>query len=106
MKVHLGCDYAHVKVGATNLWVVGSSNYTTESLYKVCALLKFTKLRKERFPSSPIDHYELYYIPLLGEEHHCLYQYLVGMAEWMVQIGKFKKINNIPKSFLSGSMGG
>ena len=46
-------------------------------------------LRKEKLPSSPGDRLELYLSPLPGEEHHRLYQKIVGIAEWMVQIGGF-----------------
>ena len=38
---------------------------------------------------SPGDQPELYSIPLLSDAQHCIYQHLVGMAEWDVQIGRF-----------------
>ena len=66
-----------------------SSTYTTEAIRKVCTLLKVATLRKEKLPSSPGDHPELNPTPLLGEEKHFLYQQLVGMAEQMIQIGRF-----------------
>ena len=68
---------------------MGSSTYTLEAFINVCALLKVTFLRKEKLPSSPGDHPGLYLSPLLGEEQHSLHQHLVGMAEWLVQIGSF-----------------
>ena len=68
---------------------MGSSTYTLEAFINVCALLKVTFLRKEKLPSSPGDHPGLYLSPLLGEEQHSLHQQLVGMAEWLVQIGSF-----------------
>ena len=68
---------------------MGSSNYTVEALRKVCTILKVVTFRKEKLPSSPGDHPELYLIPLLCEAQHRLYQQLVGMAEWDVQIGSF-----------------
>ena len=40
-------------------------------------------------PSRPGDHPGLDFSTLLGKEQHCLYQQLAGMAEWMVQIGRF-----------------
>ena len=89
LEVHLVCDYAQVKKGATTWWVMGSTKYIAECLRKVCALLKFTTLRKEKLPCSPSDHPELYLSPLLSEAKYCLYQQLVGMAKWAVQIGSF-----------------
>ena len=88
-KVHLGCEYSQVRNGATNWWVMGSSTYITECLRKFCALLNFTTLRKEKLPCSPGDHPELDLIPLLCEAQHFIYQQLVGMVEWAVQIGRF-----------------
>ena len=70
-------------------WVMGSYNYIKECLSKVCALLKVTSLCKEKLPCSPSDHPKLYLSPLLNENQHCLYQQLVGMAEWAVKIGRF-----------------
>ena len=43
----------------------------------------------ERKICSPSDHPELYLSPLLSEAHHLLYQQLVGMLEWSVQMGRF-----------------
>ena len=40
-------------------------------------------------PRSPGDHPELDSSTLLCEAQHRLYQKLVGMAEWSVQIGRF-----------------
>ena len=88
-KVHLGCDYAQVKKGATTQWVKGSNTYITEYLRKVCAILKVTASRKEKLPCSPGDHPELDSSPLLSEAQHRLYQHTVGMAEWAVQIGRY-----------------
>ena len=68
---------------------MGSSTYITECLRKFCALLNFTTLRKEKLPCSPGDHPELDLIPLLCEAQHFIYQQLVGMVEWAVQIGRF-----------------
>ena len=85
-KVHLVCDYSKIKKSSTTLWVVVSSTYTVEALRKVCVLLKVSTFQKETFPSSPGDHPELDYSPLLGEEQHRLYQHLVGILSWMVQI--------------------
>jgi len=86
---HLGCDYSQVKRGSKVNWLMGSITYIKECLSKVCALLKVTSLRKEKLPCSPSDHPELDQSPLLGEAQHRLYQQLVGMAEWAVQIGRF-----------------
>ena len=66
-----------------------SYTYIKEFLSKVCALLKVTSLRKDKLPCSPSDHPELYLSPLLNENQHRLYQQLVGMAEWSVQIRRF-----------------
>ena len=68
---------------------MGSYTYIKECLSKVCALLKVTTLHKEKLPCSPSDHPEIDSSPLLGETQHRLYQQLVGMAEWAVQIGRF-----------------
>ena len=57
--VHLGCKFAQVKKGCVNLWIMGSTTYITECLRK------------------------------LSEAQHRLYQQLVGMAEWSVQIWIF-----------------
>ena len=46
-------------------------------------------MRKDKLPFRPGDHPELYSIPLLCEAQHRLYQQLVDMAEWAVQIGSF-----------------
>ena len=43
-KVHIGCDYAQVKKGATTRWIMGRYTYITECLMKVCALIKVTSL--------------------------------------------------------------
>ena len=44
---------------------------------------------KDTLHCSPSDHPEFDSSPLLSEAQHCLYQNLVGMAEWAVQIGRF-----------------
>ena len=88
-KVHLVCDYAQVNKGATTWWVMGSTTYITEFLSKICALLNVATLRKYKLPCSPGDHPGLYSRSLLSEAQHHLYQQLVGMAEWEVQIGRF-----------------
>ena len=46
-KVHLVCEYAQVKTGATNWLVVASTTYITEYIRKDCALLKANTLRKD-----------------------------------------------------------
>ena len=68
---------------------MGSYSYIEEFLRKVCALLKVATLRKEKLTCSPSDHPELDSSPLLNEAEHRLYQQLVGMAEWVLQIGRF-----------------
>ena len=45
--------------------------------------------RPRLYPASVFPTPKLYLSPLLGEEQHRVYQHLVGMAEWMVQIGRF-----------------
>ena len=88
-KFHIGCDYTHIRKGDNIQWVMGRSTYIIEFLRKVCALLKFTTLRKEKLPCSPGDHSELDLIPLMCEVQHRLYRQLVGMVEWAVQIRRF-----------------
>ena len=68
---------------------MGIYTYTSEYLRKVCAILKVATLRKEKFPIRPGDHPELYLSNLLVKEQHSLYNHMVGMAEWMVRIGRF-----------------
>ena len=65
-KGHLGCDYSQVNKSATTKWVMVSSTYTTESLRKLCALIKFSTFQKEKLSRSPSDHTKLYLSPLLG----------------------------------------
>ena len=88
-KVYLSFDYAQFKKSDKTRWVMGSTTYITERLRRVRALLKVTNLWKEKLPCSPGDHPELYLSPLLSEAQHRLYQHLVGMGEWAVQIGIF-----------------
>ena len=49
-EVDLGCDYAQVKRGSKTQWVMGSYNYISECLSKVCLLLKVTTFWKEKLP--------------------------------------------------------
>ena len=79
-----------MKKGTTTWLVMSRSTYTEEALRKICALLKVVTLRKDKLTSSPGDHPELYSSPLMSEGKHHFYQHLVGMAEWMVQIGRFE----------------
>ena len=88
-KVHLGCDYTQVTKGSKTKWVMGSYTYIKECLSKVCALLKVTTFRKEKFPCSPSDQSELDSSTLLNEAQYRLYQQLFGMIEWAVHIGRF-----------------
>ena len=46
--------------------------------------------RPRLYPASVFPTPKLYLSPLLGEEQHRVYQHLVGMAEWMVQIVIFE----------------
>ena len=68
---------------------MGSSAYISECLRKVCVLLKVTTLRKDKLPCSPGDRPKLNLSPLLSESQHRLYEQLIDMAEWVVQIGRF-----------------
>ena len=97
-KVHIGCDYEQINKGATTKWVMGSSTYIAECLKKIYAILKVTNLRKYKLPCSPGDHPKLDSSPLLCEAQHCLYQQLVSMAEWAIQIGRLTSCNR----FLAG----
>ena len=85
-KFHIGCDCIQFRKGATTPWFMGSSTYITECLRKVCALQNISTLRKEKLSCSPGDHPELYLSPLLCEVQHRIYQHMVGMEEWTVQI--------------------
>ena len=88
-KVHLGCDCAQVKKGDITRWVMGSSIYITECLRMVCTLLKVTTLRKDKLPCIPGDNTKLDLSIRLCETQHRIYQQLVGMTEWAVNIGRF-----------------
>ena len=67
-----------------------SYTYTEEALRKVFALKKVETFQKGKLPSSPGDHPKLHLSPLLGNAQYCIYQKLVVMKEWMVQIGSFE----------------
>ena len=67
-KFHIGCDYAQLKKGATNPWVMGNSTHIAEALRKFCALLKVANLQKDKLTTSPGDHPELDSSHQLGEE--------------------------------------
>ena len=67
-----------------------SYTYTEEALRKVFALQKVATFQKGKLPSSPGDHPKLHLSPLLGNAQYCIYQKLVVMKEWMVQIGSFE----------------
>ena len=86
---YLGCYYVQVKKCSKVKWHMGSFTYIKECLSKVCVLLNVMTVGKEKLPCSPSDHPETDKSALLGETQHCLYQQLVGMAEWAVQIGSF-----------------
>ena len=68
---------------------MGYTTYITEYLRKVCTLLNITTLRKEKLPCSPGEHSELELSPLLSEAQHRIYQQMVVIAEWTVQIRRF-----------------
>ena len=87
---------------------MGSSAYIMELLRKVCVLIKLAHLWKDKLPCIPGDHTKLYLSPLLCEKQHRLYQHLVGMVEWSVQIGRFyiRFFFDLSKPFLGGSQGG
>ena len=68
---------------------MGSYTYIIECLRKIRALLKVSNLRKEKLPCSTGGHHELDSSPLLDGSQNCLYQQIVGMAEWAVHIGIF-----------------
>ena len=48
--VRFGCNYARIKKGDENHWVMGSYTYIKECIRNVCALLKVATLGKERLP--------------------------------------------------------
>ena len=89
-KIHFGCGYMQVNIVDNYWWVMDSSTYTSESFRKVYKLLKVINLRKEKLPSSTVYHPDLDLCPLLGEDQHQIYHQMIGMAEWMVQIGIFE----------------
>jgi hypothetical protein len=82
-KYYLGNDFFSDAEGNKYM---GSSTYVTEAINKVET--KVGELTKERSPSPPGDHPELDSTPPLGPEPHRLFQMLIGMAVWIVMLGR------------------
>jgi hypothetical protein len=82
-KYYLGNDFFRDADGGK---YIGSSTYVTEAVAKVEA--KVGVLAKERSATIQGDHPELDTSPLLDPDSHRLFQMLIGMAVWIVQLGQ------------------
>jgi hypothetical protein len=66
---------------------IGCKKYLTEALLRVEGM--FGNLNKNSIPMAAGDHPELDTSPLLNDDEHRKYQMLLGMLNWIVQIGRF-----------------
>lgn len=71
------------------LWTLGCKTYTSEAIRRIENIFgplpkNNTPLPERRYGQSQ----ELDVSPLLGEYDHRLYQMLIGMAQWLVTIGR------------------
>jgi hypothetical protein len=82
-KYYLGNDYFRDAEGNA---YIGSSTYVTEAISKVES--KVGELWRERSPSPPGDHPELDSSAPLDTASHRLFQVLIGMAVWIVLLGR------------------
>lgn len=84
---HLGCDYKYSMEKGKMRWSLGSVTYVRETTKKVEDLLG-EELGKHKVPMTEGTHPENIDDELLGEQQHRLYQKLIGMAQWLVCIGR------------------
>ena len=66
-KIHLGCEYTQVNVGATTCWIIGYSTHTSKALKKVCTILKITNPQTDKLTNITGDHTKLYSSPIFGK---------------------------------------
>jgi hypothetical protein len=83
-EYYLGNDYKFCK---DRRLAVGCKKYLTEALLRVEKM--FGTLKKDSIPMAAGDHPELDTSPLLNDDEHRKYQMLLGMLNWIVQIGRF-----------------
>jgi hypothetical protein len=84
-RFHLGCDYMK---DPDDVWCYGTKTHVAESIKKVEAILG-SQLGLEGTPMSDTCKPELDDSPLLDPDGHRVYQQLIGMAQWLVTIGRF-----------------
>jgi Reverse transcriptase (RNA-dependent DNA polymerase) len=83
-KYYLGNDFFR---GSTRKAYMGSSTYVTEAVRKVEE--KLGVLWKERSPCVEGDHPELDTSSFLDADDTRLFQNLIGVAQWIAQLGRF-----------------
>jgi hypothetical protein len=83
-QYYLGNDFFR---DASGRKYIGSSTYVSEAITKLEA--KIGVISKERSATIQGDHPELDTSPLLDPDSHRLFQMLIGMGVWIVQLGRF-----------------
>ncbi|MGH7954585.1 MAG: reverse transcriptase domain-containing protein [Gloeomargaritales cyanobacterium] len=78
----LGADIIKQK----NYWTIGSKTYVTETIKRIEAI--FGQLAKHKVPMIPGDHPEEDTSEILSPSDRELYQMLIGMAQWIVSLGR------------------
>ena len=82
LKYMLGFDI-HRK---SNFWTFGSKTYVKQAIERVEKL--FGTIKKDRIPMVKGDHPEQDQFPLLGALDIEFYHMLIGMARWIVHLGR------------------
>lgn len=70
------------------LWTVGSLTYTKEAIRRIEEIVGELRSFKTPLPNSEDCHPEMDQSELLDEKGHRLFQMLLGMAQWLVTIGR------------------
>jgi hypothetical protein len=83
-RFHLGCDYRREPDGS---WSYGTKTHSYEAISKVETILGKT-LGLEGTPMGDKCKPELDESPLVSTEEHRIYQQLIGIAQWLVTIGR------------------
>jgi hypothetical protein len=82
--IYLGALYT----GEPNTkWSISARPYIKEALEQVERKTN-TKIREEKLPMKAGDHPEEDESSILDNDHHRLYQSLIGMLQWIVSIGR------------------
>jgi hypothetical protein len=82
-RYYLGNDYVRREDGTT---AIGSTTYVKEVLRRLEQ--EYGTLGKDRTPAKPKDHPEEDETPLLHDDGISLYQQLIGIATWIVLLGR------------------